>query len=122
MRQIIPIALLVTLLIGVGGCGYTAIVHNESQQTVVAEIRHDRFLMPSSTPGSARLRPGESATLGPYKIDPLEPIYLRVRAEGDVFGSGLEKRLEPGDQVFYVEDGTLQSWESFSLRRGPPGG
>lgn len=121
MRQLIPIALLATLLCGLAGCGYSAVVHNESQHTVVAEIRHNRFLAPTSTPGSARLRPGESAKLGPYKIDPLEPIYLRVRVDGDVFGTGLEKRLEPGDQVFYVEDGTLQSWESFSLRRGAPG-
>ncbi|MBZ0171650.1 MAG: hypothetical protein K8E66_04655, partial [Phycisphaerales bacterium] len=72
-----------------------------------------------STPASAHLKPGESATLGPFKIDPLEPIHLRVRIVGDVFGGWQKERLEPGDQVFVVEDGTLQSWEAVSLRRAP---
>ncbi len=100
-------------------CRYTATVRNHSSKTVVAEIRHDRFLAPMSTPASAHLRPGESASLGPFKIDPLEPINLRVRVVGDVFGAWIENRLEPGDQLFVVEDGNLESWEAVRVRRAP---
>jgi len=99
------------------GCGYSAKVRNASAKTVVAEIEHDRFLADTSTRGSARLEPDESATLGPFKIDPLEPIHLRVRIVDDVFGGWQKERLEPGANSFVVEDGTLESWEAVRLRR-----
>ena len=98
-------------------CGYSAAVRNLSEKTVVAEIKHDRFLADTSTRGARRLQPGDETTMGPFKIDPLEPIYLRIRIEGDVFGGWQEERLEPGDNSFVIEDGTLQSWEAVSIRR-----
>jgi hypothetical protein len=100
-----------------GACGYTATVRNASSKTVVVEIRHDRFLAPTSHRGSTQLSPGDSATLGPFKVDPLEPMHLRVRVVGDVFGTWMEERLEPGSHAFIIEDGTLQSWESIFIRR-----
>ncbi len=100
-------------------CQYAATVRNESTKTVVAEIKHDRFLEPETTPATAHLRPGESASLGPFKIDPLEPINLRVRVVGDVFGAWIERRLEPGDQLFVIEDGNLESWEAIRIRLAP---
>lgn len=98
-------------------CGYSATVRNLSEKTVVAEIKHDRFLADTSTRGARRLQPGDETSMGPFKIDPLEPIYLRIRIEGDVFGGWQEERLEPGDNSFVIEDGTLQSWEAVSIRR-----
>jgi len=98
-------------------CGYTTTVRNDSSKTVVAEIKHDRFLAPTSSRGSVQIEPGGSATLGPFKVDPLEPMHLRVRVVGDVFGTYLEERLEPGTHAFVIEDGTLQSWEAIYIRR-----
>lgn len=120
-RSLVGVGLLAVML-PAAACGYSAVVRNESTKTVVAEIRHDRFLAPESVPARSQLKPGESASLGPFKIDPLEPITLRVRVVGDVFGGWLEKRLEPGEQLFVVEDGTLESWEAILLRRVPMGG
>lgn len=101
------------------GCEYSATVRNESQRTVVAELEHDRFLAETLTKRSAMLEPGDEATLGPFKVDPLEPITLRIRIVDDVFGGWQSERLEPGDQTFVIEDGTLQSWESVAIRRLP---
>lgn len=100
-----------------GACGYTTTVRNDSSKTVVVEIRHDRFLAPTSHRGATQLRPGDSTTLGPFKVDPLEPMHLRVRVVGDVFGTWLEHRLEPGSSGFIIEDGTLESWEAIFVRR-----
>ncbi|USN99802.1 MAG: hypothetical protein H6810_03840 [Phycisphaeraceae bacterium] len=116
MRKLILAALAVLPLVG---CGYSATVRNDSHKTVVAMIRHDRFLAPESNPAMHELRPGDEVSMGPFKIDPLEPIYLRVRIIDDVFGGWQEQRLEPGDQFFIVEDGTLESWEAVALRRAP---
>lgn len=98
-------------------CGYSATVRNASGKTVIAEIQHDRFLADTSNRGSRRLEPGDETSLGPFKIDPLEPIYLRIRIEGDVFGGWQDERLEMGSNSFIIEDGTLQSWEAVSIRR-----
>ena len=112
-------ALFIAAMLPLSACRYTATVRNNSTKTVVAEIKHDRFLKPETTPETAHLRPGESASLGPFKIDPLEPINLRVRVVGDVFGAWIERRLEPGDQLFVVEDGNLESWEAIRIRLAP---
>jgi hypothetical protein len=98
-------------------CGYTTTVRNDSSKTVVAEIKHDRFLAPNSFRGTAQLAPGDSVTLGPYKVDPLEPMHLRIRIVGDLFGAILEERLEPGTHAFVIENGTLESWEAVQIRR-----
>lgn len=117
VRSRVVAALAIAATLPLASCGYSARIRNASQKTVVAEIQHDRFLAPTSMPDAARLEPGEDVSLGPFKIDPLEPIYVRVRIEGDVFGGWQEERLEPGDNSFVVEDGTLQSWEAVRLRR-----
>lgn len=98
-------------------CGYSARVRNASQKTVVAEIRHDRFLADTSSRDARRLEPGDETSMGPFRIDPLEPIYLRISIEGDVFGGWQEERLEMGGNSFIIEDGTLESWEAVSIRR-----
>lgn len=118
-HHILRSSALIALLVPLAACSYATTVRNDSRQTVIAEIKHDRFLAPETTPDQALLEPGESATLGPFRIDPLEPIHLRVRVVGDVFGGWLKKRLEPGDQLFVIEDGTLESWEAIGLRRAP---
>lgn len=100
-----------------GACGYTAIVRNDSSKTVVVEVRHDRFLAPTSQRGATQLRPGDSTTLGPFKVDPLEPMHLRVRIVGDVFATWLEKRLESGEHAFVIEDGSIETWEAIVIRR-----
>ena len=105
------------MLATLAGCDYSVTVRNDSRKTVLAEVRHDRFLAPTSRPDSAMLEPGDAADFGPFKIDPLEPIHLRVRIVGDTFGGWQEERLEPGNQTMVVDDGTLQSWEAVSLRR-----
>lgn len=99
------------------GCEYTATIRNESRKTVVAELEHDRFLAETVTKRSAMLEPGDEAVLGPFKVDPLEPITLRIRIVDDVFGGTQSERLEPGDQTFVIENGTLQSWEAVRIRR-----
>ena len=99
------------------GCEYTATVRNASRRAVIAELEHDRFLADTVTKRSAMLEPGDEAVLGPFKVDPLEPITLRVRIIDDVFGGTQAERLEPGNQTFVIEDGTLQSWEKVRIRR-----
>lgn len=112
-------ALLAPLFGLLGACEYSATVRNDSQRTVVAELEHDRFLAETLTKRSALLEPGDEATLGPYKIDPLEPLTLRIRIVDDVFGGWQSERLEPGHQMFVIDDGTLQSWEAVAVRRVP---
>ena len=100
-----------------GACEYSATVRNESQRTVVAELEHDRFLADTLTKRSAVLEPGDEATLGPYKIDLLEPLTLQIRNIDDVFGGWQSERLEPGHQIFVVDDGTPENWDSVVVRR-----
>lgn len=106
-------------LAGLCGCEYSATVVNQSRKAVVAELEHDRFLAQKSVHRSAMIKPGEEVHLGPLKVDPLEPVTLRVRIVDDVFGGWQSVRLEFGDQTFVVEDGSLQSWEPVSIRRIP---
>ena len=118
VRRAVPIvAALPFLAMPLAGCEYTATVRNESAKTVLAELEHDRFLAETVTKRSAMLEPGDEAVLGPFKVDPLEPITLRVRIVGDVFGAWQSERLEPGSQTFVIENGSLQSWEAVSVRR-----
>ena len=77
----------------------------------------DQGLADTVTKRSAMLEPGDEAVLGPFKVDPLEPITLRVRIVDDVFGGTQSERLEPGDQTFVIENGNLQSWEAVRIRR-----
>lgn len=99
------------------GCEYTATIRNESDKTVLAELEHDRFLADTLTKRSAMLEPGDEAVLGPFKVDPLEPITLRIRIVGDVFGARQSERLEPGSSTYVIENGNLESWESVLIRR-----
>lgn len=105
------------LLVALAGCEYSATVRNESRRSVIAELEHDRFLAATTTKRSAMLEPGDEAVLGPFKVDPLEPITLRIRIIDDVFGGTQSERLEPGNQTFVIEDGNLQSWEAVRIRR-----
>ncbi len=117
LRRTLPLAAALVAAPLLAGCEYTATVRNESAKTVVAELEHDRFLAETVTKRSAMLQPGDEAVLGPFKVDPLEPITLRVRIVDDVFGGWQSERLEPGSQTFIIENGTLQSWEAVLIRR-----
>jgi hypothetical protein len=117
MTKIAGSALLASAPAALLGCEYTATVRNNSAKTVLAELEHDRFLAETVTKRSAMLEPGDEAVLGPFKVDPLEPITLRVRIVGDVFGAWQSERLEWGDQTFVIENGTLESWEAVLIRR-----
>ena len=99
------------------GCEYSATVRNMSRRTVIAELAHDKSLSATVTRITAKIEPGDEAVLGPYRIDPLEPMTLRVRNIDDAFGGTLSERLGAGHQVFIVEDGTVESWGSISIRR-----
>ena len=117
MTSRVPVLVLAIAAATMSGCKYSATIRNESHRAVVAELEHDRFLAATQTKDSALLEPGDEVTFGPFKVDPLEPIMLRIRIVDDVFGGWQSERLEPGNQTFVIEDGTLQSWEAVSIRR-----
>jgi len=116
-HSILPAMVIALSAAAMTGCKYSATVRNESKHAVVAELEHDRFLASTLIKNSALLEPGDEVTLGPYKVDPLEPITLRIRIVDDVFGGWQSERLEPGKQTFVIEEGTLQSWEAVAIRR-----
>lgn len=117
IRSILP-ALVMSLSAAVmTGCKYSATIRNASKHSVVAELEHDRFLASTLIKSSALLAPGDEVTLGPFRVDPLEPMTLRIRIVDDVFGGWQSERLEPGKQTFVIEEGTLQSWEAVAIRR-----
>ena len=115
LRSVVP--LLAAIPAVLAGCEYSATVRNNSSKTVLAELKHDRFLAATATRGSAMLEPGDEAVLGPFKVDPLEPVTLQVRIMGDVFGGWQSERLEFGSETFIIENGTLESWEAILIRR-----
>ena len=103
---------------GLGGCAspFEVGVENAASRPIEVEMIYDPLLDRQVILGQAVLHPGERTSLGPYELDPLNPVYVSVRPTGDPLDVAERLRVSQGLREFVVEDGGIGHWHALTLR------
>ena len=119
MRTLIAVATLAVLLT-LPACSvrpmYQVRIENDSSMTLVAQISRDVSFEDDEVLAQTRVRPNQSALLGPVSADPLQHVELLVSRPGDLQTLPEKFRLSRGSWIATVSDAPISTWSRFSVQ------
>lgn len=95
---------------------YQVRVENDSSLTLVAQITRDVSFEDDEVLAQTRVRPNQSAVLGPVSSDPLQHVELLVSRPGDLQTLPEKFRLSRGSWIATVSDAPISTWSRFSVQ------